>query len=253
MQKDFTDKVVLVTGASRGIGRAIALEFASRGAHVIINHLGTRIYTDDQEGADYVLKLIKSKNGKASIFQADITNESDLENLRAYIQSEFGKIDVLVNNAGIVFDTDYFNKTSSEWVDTLQTNLIAPFNLSKLLFPLFAKNGSIINIGSTNGLHAFSEFSADYDASKSGLIQLTKIMAQKFAEKNIRVNCVCPGWANTDMNKGLSPEYIAEVSSKIYMKRFADPTEIAKPVVFLASEEASYVTGSIIVVDGGTR
>jgi len=250
---NFLNKVVLVTGSSRGIGKAIALEFAKAGAVVIINHPGNKVYSDDVEQGEITLKQIESLGSTGIIIQCDVSNESQVLQMRDEILSTYGKLDVLVNNAGIVYDTSFLEKTVGEWQNTLNTDLVAPFITAKAFYELLSNGGSIISISSTNGLHAFSEFSADYDASKSGLIQLTKILAQKFADRGVRVNCVCPGWVNTDMNKDLPDEYVVSESAKIYQKRFAEPVDIAKPVLFLASDDARYMTGSIVVVDGGTR
>lgn len=168
------------------------------------------------------------------------------------IISTFGKIAVLVNNAGIAIDKDFNERTIEDWKLTLSTNLIAPFIVSKYVGNemLKRKNGKIINISSTNGINSFFPTSIDYDASKAGLINLTYNLAIYFAPY-INVNCVAPWWVNTDMNKVLSQELIEEEINKIYKKRFADPSEIAQVVAFLASSKADFINGEIIKIDGG--
>ena len=168
------------------------------------------------------------------------------------IIKEFRKIDVLVNNAGIAIDKEFDERTVEDWQLTLNTNLIAPFIVSKYVGSEMLKNksGKIINISSTNGIDAFFPTSIDYDASKAGLISLTHNLAIQFAPF-INVNCVAPGWVNTDMNKDLPKELIEEETNRIYKKRFAEPSEIAKVVTFLASEDADFINNEVIKVDGG--
>lgn len=168
------------------------------------------------------------------------------------IINEFGKIDVLVNNAGIAIDKEFEDRTVEDWKETLNVNLIGPFIVSKYVGNEMIKNkkGKIINISSTNGINSFFPTSIDYDASKAGLINLTHNLAIQFAPY-INVNCVAPGWVNTDMNKKLPKELIEEETNKIYKKRFAEPIEIAKVVTFLASDDADYINDEVIKIDGG--
>ena len=165
---------------------------------------------------------------------------------------EFGYIDCLVNNAGIAIDTIFEDKTKENFIKILNTNLIGPFLVSKEVgkYMLERKQGSIINISSTNGIDTIYPESIDYDASKAALISLTKNLAIEYAPY-IRVNTVAPGWTLTDMNKNLDDEYVKEECESILLKRFADPSEIAKVVVFLASSDASYINSEVIRVDGG--
>ena len=184
--------------------------------------------------------------------RADVSNENKIKKMIDTIINKFGRIDVLVNNAGIAIDKEFEDRTVEDWKRTLSVNLIAPFIVSKYVGNEMLKNkyGRIINISSTNGINAFFPTSIDYDASKAGLINLTHNLAIQFAPY-INVNCVAPGWVNTDMNKELPKDLIEEETNKIYKKRFAEPSEIAKVVTFLASDDADFINDEIIKVDGG--
>ena len=184
--------------------------------------------------------------------KADITDEKQVEHMINTIISTFGQIDVLVNNAGIAIDKEFDERTIEDFKKTLDTNLIAPFIVSRCVGKemLKRKYGKIINISSTNGINSFFPTSIDYDASKAGLINLTHNLALQYAPY-INVNCVAPGWVNTDMNKDLPPDLIEEERKKIYKKRFAEPEEIAKIVYFLASDNASFINDEVIKIDGG--
>ena len=240
-------KVVLVTGSSRGIGKAIVTDFANKGYNVVINYRN-----EDSEAKRLKEKLEKLYEIKALTIKADISNENEVKNMVELIIKEFGKIDVLVNNAGIAIDKEFEDRTVEDWQLTLNINLIGPFIVSKYVSNEMVKNkkGKIINISSTNGINSFFPTSIDYDASKAGLINLTHNLAIQFAPY-INVNCVAPGWVNTEMNKELPKELIEEETNKIYKKRFAEPSEIAKVVTFLASEDADFINDEIIKVDGG--
>lgn len=240
-------KVVLVTGSSRGIGKAIVTDFAAKGYNVIINYKNS-----DEEAQNLKEKLEKVYNINALAIKADVSDENEVQNMVKVILNEFEKIDVLVNNAGIAIDKEFEDRTAEDWRKTLDTNLIAPFLVSKYVGEVMFKNksGKIINISSTNGINTFFPTSIDYDASKAGLINLTHNLAIQFAPY-INVNCVAPGWVNTDMNKELPKELIEEETNKIYKKRFAEPEEIAKIVTFLASEDADFINDEVIKVDGG--
>lgn len=241
------NKVVLVTGGSRGIGKAIVTDFAKKGYNVVIN------YKKEQTQANMLKDELENKyNIQAITIKADVSNEQEVKNMVQQIIDIFGKIDVLVNNAGIAIDKEFEDRTIEGWQITLNTNLIAPFLVSKYVGYEMLKNnkGKIINISSTNGINTFFPTSIDYDASKAALINLTHNLAIQFAP-NINVNCVAPGWVNTDMNKELPKELIEEETSKIYKRRFAEPSEIAKVVTFLASDDANYINDEVIKVDGG--
>ncbi len=241
------NKNVLVTGGTRGIGEAISREFAKKGYDIIINYIKSKEKAEklkEELEATYNIKVLPIK--------ADISNETEINNMVDMAIKEFGKIDVLVNNAGIVIDKEFEDRTVEDWKQTLDINLIAPFVLTKLVGKemIKQKSGAIINISSTNGLNTYYPTSVDYDASKSGLISLTYDSAVQFAPY-VRVNCIAPGWVNTEMNKELPEDFIKDETERILVKRFGEPEEIAKVVVFLASEDASFVNSAVIKVDGG--
>lgn len=238
---------VLVTGSSRGIGKATIIEFAKKGYNVIINYLES-----EKEAITLKNEVETNYNVKALIVKADVSNENQVKGMIEQIVREFGRIDVLVNNAGIAIDKDFEDRTIEDWNKTLSTNLIGPFIVSKYVgkIMLQQKRGKIINISSTNGINAFFPTSIDYDASKAGLINLTHNLAIQFAPY-INVNCVAPGWVNTQMNQELPKDLIQEETEKIYKKRFAEPSEIGKLVCFLASEDADFINDEVIKIDGG--
>ena len=242
-------KTVLITGGSRGIGRSTVIEFAKKGYNVVINYLNS------EDNAFQLKKEVEEKyQVKALTIKADVSNEEDVKNMVSTIIKEFGHIDCLVNNAGIAIDTIFEDKTKENFIKTLNINLIGPFLVSKEVgkYMLDAKKGIIINVSSTNGIDTIYPESIDYDASKAGLISLTKNLALQYAPY-IRVNSVAPGWVKTDMNKELDNAFIEEENKKILLNRFADSSEIAKVIVFLASDDASYINGEVIRVDGGCK
>ena len=241
------NKVVLVTGSSRGIGKATIIEFAKKGYNVVINYKKSNSEAEilkNELESDYHIKAITVK--------ADVSNELDVKNMINIILDEFKHIDVLVNNAGIAIDKEFKDRTVEDWQKTLKTNLIGPFLVSKYVGEVMMsqKSGKIINISSTNGINSFFPTSIDYDASKAGVINLTHNLAIQFAPY-INVNCVAPGWVNTEMNRDLPKDLIEEETSKIYKKRFAETSEIGKVICFLASEDADFINDEVIKVDGG--
>jgi 3-oxoacyl-[acyl-carrier protein] reductase len=240
-------KVVLVTGGSRGIGKAISKRFAKEGYDIIIN------YKENESRAEEAKKEIEnSYDAKVMLIKADLSNKEAINDMVNQIFNTYGKIDVLVNNAGVVFDKEFDERTIKDWENTFKVNLIAPFVLTKLIGRKMyeAKSGAIINISSTNGINTYYPTSVDYDASKAGVISLTYDAAVEFAPY-VRVNSVAPGWVNTEMNKDLEEDFVKEETEKILVKRFAEPEEIANVVYFLASDEASFVNSEVIKVDGG--
>lgn len=242
------EKVVLITGSSKGIGKATAIEFAKIGGYkVVINYL------TDKENAEKLSNYLKEKYKiETLVIKTDISNEEQVKNMIQEVINKFGRIDVLVNNAGIEIDKEFEDRTVEDWKRTLEVNTIGTFLVSKYASENMLKNksGKIINVSSTNGINTFFPSSIDYDASKAAIINLTYNLAIQFSPY-INVNAVAPGWVNIEMNKELPKELIKEETEKIYKKRFADPEEIAKVICFLASEDAEYINSTVIKVDGG--
>lgn len=238
-------KVAIVTGASKGIGAAIALQLAQEGYQLVIN------YNGNQQKAEAV-KVLCEKYQTAIVVQADVAKSDDAKRLCDTAMDTFGRIDVLVNNAGITKDNLLLRMSESDFDDVLSTNLKGTFlmckNVSKIMMK--QRSGSIINISSVVGITG-NAGQANYAASKAGIIGLTKSLAKEFASRNIRVNAVAPGFIQSDMTDKLDLEIIANLSAQIPMKRLGDPQDIANTVAFLVSEKSSYLTGQVICVDGG--
>lgn len=244
-----SNKVVLITGASRGIGAEAAKVFASNNYNVVINY---------NNSPDVALKLKEEIENKyhvtALCIKCDVSNELEVKSMVGKVVDTFGHIDVLVNNAGIAIDTTFEDKTVENFRKTLDINLIGTFIVSKYVgkYMLENKSGTIINVASTNGIDTIYPESLDYDASKAGVISLTKNLALQYAPY-IRVNAVAPGWVNTDMNKELDQSFIEKENEKILLNRFAQPEEIAKVIYFLATPDASYINSEVIRIDGGFK
>ena len=239
------NKVVLVTGSSRGIGKATIIEFASRGYNVVIN------YNNSESEAEELKRYVESNyNVKVLTIKANVSNENEVKNMVEEIIKEFNNIDVLVNNAGIVYDRAFEDIKIEEFEETLKVNVIGAFIVAREVAKYMKKGSSIINVSSTNGTKTISPECLDYNISKIGLQSLTRDLAFQF-KPNIRVNAIAIGWADTDMNKDLPEDYIKEETLKIYIERFANPSEIAKTIYFLASDEASYINSEIVNIDGG--
>lgn len=239
--------VALVTGSNRGIGRSCIEEFAKRGVTVVINYCHHEAETKELE------QEIKDKyNVDVLTIKCDVSKEDEVEAMFNQIEETFGGLDILVNNASVCRDSLLLDKNIKEFKRVLDVNLIGTYLCSKYAakMMLAVKKGKIINISSTNALDTYYPESCDYDASKAGVISLTHNMAREFAPF-ITVNCICPGWVKTQMNKDLSLEQINEEKKNILLGRFAEPEEIAKVVMFLSSSNASYINDSIIRVDGG--
>ncbi|MBQ8681342.1 MAG: SDR family oxidoreductase [Bacilli bacterium] len=241
-------KVVLVTGGSRGIGEATVRLFASYGYDVVIN------YYSGEDRAINIAREIEGEYGVRTLcLKADVSVEEEVKVMVDKIINKFGKIDVLVNNAGIAIDTDFSVKSVSNFRRIIDINLIGTFLVSKYVSKDMLKHGgAIVNVGSTNGIDSYYTYSMDYDASKAGVHILTKNLAIEFAP-NIRVNAVAPGWIMTPMNEELDDDFMKEEKKRIILDRFGEPIEVAKVIYFLASEGASYVNGTVVVVDGGRK
>ena len=238
---------MLVTGSNRGIGRSTIIEFAKAGLDVVIN------YCHHKEEAYELKDYVESNyNVRCLVVKCDVSKEDEVIEMINEIVDYFGSLDILVNNASVCRDNLLMDKDIDSFRRILDVNLIGTYLCSKYAAKIMLDNGSgsIINVSSTNALDTYYPESCDYDASKAGVISLTHNLAREFSPY-IRVNCVCPGWVNTDMNKELSVEQVHEEEKNILLKRFADPEEIAKVIIFLASNKASYVNDSIIRVDGG--
>ncbi len=246
MSKLLKDKVAIVTGGARGIGRAIAEEFVNEGANIVILD---KFYPEDFES---FANEMRSKGNKVISKSVDITSTADTQKICDEIAAELGKIDILVNNAGITRDRLLMRMAEEDWDAVLAVNLKGAFNMMKAVSRIMAKqrSGKIINISSVVGLMG-NAGQANYSASKAGLIGLSKSIAKELASRNVNVNCVAPGFVETEMTAKLTDEQRAAMLSAVPLKRTSKPHEIAGVVTFLASEKADYITGQVIAVDGG--
>ena len=239
-------RVALVTGGSRGIGRAIALALADEGATVVINYLRS------PQAAEETAVAIAGKGREALIVQADVAVAADVERLLATIGERFGRLDVLVNNAGITKDNLLLRLKEEDWDQVLDTNLKGVFLCTKAAAKVMVRQreGAIINVASIAGLTG-NAGQANYSAAKAGIVGFTKAAARELASRHVTVNAVAPGFINTDMTAGLSEAVRAEWAARVPLGRFGEPEDVANAVVFLASPRARYITGQTIVVDGG--
>lgn len=239
-------KVALVTGASRGIGREIALTLAKEGATVIINYNGSK------ERAEEVKNTIESTGGSASIYQCNVSDFQACEEMIKNLVKEFGHIDILVNNAGITKDNLIMKMKEEDFDAVLNINLKGTFNTIRHLSRQMLKqrSGKIINISSVSGILG-NAGQANYAASKAGVIGLTKTMARELASRGITVNAVAPGFVDTEMTEVLTEEVKEAACRQIPLGRFGKPSDIANMVAFLASDKADYITGQVLSVDGG--
>lgn len=241
-------RVVLITGASSGIGLETASLLAD--SYEVIIH-----YNNGYEEALKLKKELDEKYNKDHLMvKCDLSNEAEIDNMLNTIYDRYDNIDVLINNAGISIDTLFEDKTKEDFRKVLDINLIAPFLLCKKIGLKMKENkeGIIINISSTNGIDTPYIESIDYDASKAGLISLSNNLANYLAPY-VRVNTICPGWINTNMNKELDKEFINKEEEKILLGRFGETKEVANLIEFLISDKASYINNSIIRIDGGKK
>ena len=242
----FEKKVALVTGASRGIGRAIAVALAADGAHVIVNYNGSK------EAAEETGSLIQSVGGTYECMQFDVADGEATKTAIDTIVKKYERVDILVNNAGITKDGLIMKMSEADFMDVIHINLKGAFNTIKSVSRQMMKqrSGKIINISSVSGVMG-NAGQANYSSAKAGLIGLTKSMAKELCSRNITVNAVAPGFIETDMTDKLSDTVKEAGIKQIPLGRFGKPEDIANMVAFLSSEKADYITGQVICVDGG--
>ncbi len=240
------NKVALVTGGSRGIGRAIALEFAARGAAVVVN------YNSSPQAAEEVVKKIQEAGGKAAAHQADVSDFKQAEALVKFTIETFGDLSILVNNAGITRDQLIMMMPEADWDAVINTNLKSTFNCSKAAVKhmMRKRTGRIINIASVAGQMG-NPGQTNYSASKGGQIAFTKALAREIAARNITVNAIAPGFIDTEILDAMTPEILEAALKLVPLGRKGKPEEIAFAAAFLASDDAAYITGQVLGVDGG--
>ncbi len=239
-------KTALITGATRGIGRQIAITLAQAGYDIAIN------YRKENEELKNTKQEIEQTGAKCLSLQGDVSNYEDCEKIAKQIIEEYGKIDVLVNNAGITKDTLLMRMKKEDFEDVINVNLVGTYNMTKNIIPYMMKNrtGRIINISSVVGISG-NAGQANYAASKAGIIGFTKSLAKEVGSRNILVNSIAPGFIETAMTDVLKEEIKEEIAKTIPLKRMGQAQDVANVVKFLASEESSYITGQVIHVDGG--
>jgi 3-oxoacyl-[acyl-carrier protein] reductase len=240
------DKVVLITGSAQGIGRAIALRFAKEGTKIALNDIEAQ-----KENLEKVKKEIEKLGGKANYYFADVSKYEDVERMVQDIQKDFGKLDVLVNNAGICADRTLAKMTKEEWQKVIDIDLTGVFNCTKAALPLIIQSqGKIINISSLVGLRGnFGQ--TNYAAAKAGIIGFTKSLAKEVGRFGVTVNAIAPGFIETSLTQNLPPQVVETVKKFTPLGRFGKPEEVASLVFFLASDEANFITGAVINIDGG--
>jgi len=240
------NKIAIVTGASRGIGKAIALTLAGYGATVIVNYCGSK------ESAEKVTEEIRNNGGKAMTYQADITEPESVKSMFSYVLKELGRIDILVNNAGITKDNLIMKMSEDEFDSVIRTNLKGTYLCSKEVSRTMLKqrSGRIINMSSVVGICG-NIGQVNYSASKAGIIGITKSLSKELGSRGITVNAIAPGFIKTDMTEVLNEELKSKMLERIPLKRLGEVNDIAETVAFLASDRAAYITGQTIQIDGG--
>ncbi|MCL5264562.1 MAG: 3-oxoacyl-[acyl-carrier-protein] reductase [Chloroflexi bacterium] len=240
------DHVALVTGASRGIGRATAIRLAEAGARVGVN------YNSSPNAAAEVVETIRSRGGQAITLPGDVSSPEAVQAMVASLVESFGKIDILVNNAGIIRDTLLLRMSEADWDAVLNTNLKSAFTCTKAVVRYMMKQrwGRIVNVSSVSGILG-NPGQANYSSAKAGLIAFTKTVAREFASRGITANAVAPGFIATDITSGLSRDTKDSLIKQIPLERFGKAEEVAELIAFLASDRAAYITGQVIPIDGG--
>jgi 3-oxoacyl-[acyl-carrier protein] reductase len=239
-------KTAIVTGATRGIGRAIALRLAQEGANVAFN------YANNEKLANSLKKEIEKMGVSVLPFKTDIRDYDQVQKMKEEVFEKFGRIDILVNNAGIVKDSILAMMSRENWLDVIDTNLNGTFNMTKAVIITFMKqkSGDVINISSISGVEGMAK-QTNYSASKGGVIAFTKALAKEVAPFNVRVNAIAPGFIETDMVAGLNKDYLKKALELVPMKRMGKPEEVAEVVSFLLNGKVNYITGQVIQIDGG--
>ena len=242
----FQGRTAIISGGTRGIGRAISLELAGRGCNIAFN------YVSSEELAANLVSEISAMGSEALPFRLNVSDHSAVRDMVKDVKSKFGSVDYLVNNAGTVRDILLLGMKEKDWDDVIDTNLKGAFNLSRAVIPILlkARSGSILNITSVSGLHGMKG-QANYSASKAGMIGLTKALAKEAAVRNVTVNALALGFIETAMIENLSEDYRSELIKNIPLGRFGAVEEIASIAAFLLSDEARYITGQVIQADGG--
>jgi len=240
------NKVILITGSSQGIGKAIALKFASLGAKIALNDI-----PQQEENLKKVKEEIEKLGSKTKYYLADVSKFEEIQEMINSVQKDFGKLDVLVNNAGICKDKTLAKMTSQEWKAVIDVDLTGVFNCTKAALPLIIQDqGKIINISSLVGLRGnFGQ--TNYAAAKAGIVGFTKALAKEVGRFGVTVNAIAPGFIETSLTQSLPPQIIETVKKFTPLGRFGKPEEVAALVCFLASDEANFITGTVINIDGG--
>lgn len=242
-------KTVLITGGSKGLGKALVQKYATKKYQVILNY-----HSSLKEAQEIKREIKKQYNQDIYLIKCDISSEEEVKEMVKKLITKFVKIDILINNAALAIDEDIITKSAQTFKRVVNTNLLGTFLVSKYVGLEMQKiqNGVIINVSSTNAIDSYTPYSIDYDASKAGIISLTHNLAQIFAPY-VRVNAVAPGWINTASVLKMNPHYLKSEQEKILLKRFAKVSEIVNLIYFMTSDKASYLNDSVIKIDGGRK